>query len=80
MGSYMVWNREYMANQVLPISTVLERVEAAAAGKGYGRAILITNSKTADRQLHERYRLIASFPETVDRQESFRIFELRPHS
>ncbi len=80
MGSYMVWNREYMANQVLPISTVLERVEAAAAGKGYGRAILITNSKTADRQLHERHRLIASFPETVDRQESFRIFELRPHS
>ncbi len=75
MGSYMVWNTEYMANQVLPISTVVERVDTAVAGKGYGRTILITNSKTADRQLHERYRLIASFPETVDRQESFRIFE-----
>lgn len=77
MGTYMVWNKEYMANQALPISTVIERVDAAAAGKAYERVVLITNSRTADRQLHERCRLIASFPEAVDRQESFRIYELR---
>jgi hypothetical protein len=66
-----------MDNQALPVATVIERVDAAVAGKAYERVVLITNSKTADRQLHERYQLIASFPEAVDRQESFRIYELR---
>jgi hypothetical protein len=77
MGAHMVWNKEYMDNQALPVATVIERVDAAVAGKAYERVVLITNSKTADRQLHERYQLIASFPEAVDRQESFRIYELR---
>ena len=74
----MVWNTEYMWNQVLPPATVLERVDRAAAGGDYDRVILITNTVTADRAHDERYRLIASFNTTVERQESLCIYERRP--
>ena len=67
-----------MWNQVLPLATVLERVDQAAAGGDYDRVILITNTVTADRAHDERYRLIASFNTTVERQESLCIYERRP--
>lgn len=77
-GSYMIWNTEYMWNQILPPATVVERVDRAAAGGDYDRVILITNSVTAGRVHDERYRLIASFNTTVERQESLCIYERRP--
>jgi hypothetical protein len=76
-GSFMVWNREYMFNQTLPAATVMERIDRAIAGQNYERVILITNSTIAVEGFHERYRLIASFDETVERQESFCIYELQ---
>jgi hypothetical protein len=76
-GSFMVWNSEYMWNQVLPLATVLERVDQAAAGGDYDRVILITNTETADRAHDARYRLIASFNTTVDQQESLCVYERR---
>ncbi len=81
-GSYMVWNREYMVNQALPLATVVARVDQAIAGRDWDRAILITNSKVASewKELDLRYQLIASFGETVERQESFCIYELRKPS
>ena len=74
-GSYMVWNWEYMFNQTLSASTVTERIDKAAAGQDYERVILITNSTIAVEGFQERYRLIASFNETVEREESFCIYE-----
>jgi hypothetical protein len=74
----MIWNSEYMWSQVLPEATVAERVDRAAAGGDYDRVILISNTVTADRVHDERYRLIASFNTTVERQESLCIYERRP--
>jgi len=76
-GSYMVWNREYMFNQTLSASTVMERIDKAAAGQDYERVILITNKTVATEGFQVRYRLIASFDETVEREESFCIYELQ---
>jgi hypothetical protein len=76
-GSYMVWNSEYMWNQTLPPAEVMARVEQAASGGDYDRVVLVTNSLTAPAAPNDRYRLIASFDETVERQESFRIYERR---
>ncbi|MCU0563807.1 MAG: hypothetical protein MUE48_07685 [Desulfobacterales bacterium] len=77
-GSYMIWNSEYMWSQVLPEATVAERVDRAAAGGDYDRVILISNTVTAGRVHDERYRLIASFNTTVERQESLCIYERSP--
>jgi len=76
-GSFMVWNRDYMMNKLLPVSDVIERVDKAVAGKDYDRVILITNRKVINKRLYKRYELMACFDKTIEREESFCVYRMK---
>jgi hypothetical protein len=75
-GSYMVWNKRWYSANLLSTDEILERLTSAKATAGEKEVIFISNFKVSDdKYFTDRYNLITCFEGTIQKDESFCLYQ-----
>ncbi|MFC1598368.1 hypothetical protein ACFL2M_02440, partial [Patescibacteria group bacterium] len=76
--SYAVWNKEYFDNWKILNEEVLKRIKEVSKESSHERIILIAGSYFTRREaVEDELKLLASYPDSVEKSEGFCVYEFR---